>query len=173
MNLDTQGWANLIQGALILVTITGIWVALSNGRKDRKTAMMLAVTDRRSADDRADEDRHAADKRAENDRRYAREQVQQNFRLQQGLRLTQLLHEGLPDNPAKQTAWSVEVQTILYSLGENALPVTWSAYARSLVAETGLREQDPAMVESPKDEVAKFLRQTAQELACGSCFHTH
>ena len=48
---------NLVQIFLAIVTVGGLWVALANGKKDRTTAMSLAVGDRRAADDRADSDR--------------------------------------------------------------------------------------------------------------------
>lgn len=172
MNLDSQGWANLIQGTLVLVTIVGIWSALIIGKRDRKTAMALAYEDRRAADERAANDRHAADERAERDARIARERIQQDFRLRQGLRLTQLLHEGRPDNPAQQNAWSVEVRTILYSLGESELPQTWAAYISNAPAGDSAAAR-PAGAEKPEDEVSGFLREVAREAACTACFHTH
>jgi hypothetical protein len=83
--LDGQSWGNFIQLVLIIVTVAGIWTALLNGKKDRRSAMKLAAADRQAADDRADRDRQAADKRAVADRQHAREQAQQQFQTQQAI----------------------------------------------------------------------------------------
>lgn len=164
--LDAQSWGNLIQVVLIVVSVSGISAALRNGAKDRKTALALARADRQAADDRAEEDRRQAAVRAESDRQHAREQVQQQFRVQQGLRLMQLMHAGRPDNPAEQNAWSVETRTLLHALGQADLPVSWAEFTDS----NGGQSIGSA---GAKQEVADYVERAARELNCASCFHNH
>jgi hypothetical protein len=100
------------------------------------------------------------------DRQHAREQAQQQFQTQQAIRLTQLIHAGRPDNPSQQTAWTVEVQSLLYALGEESLPLTWAEFIRpGISSSTG--EQNS------RSEIADFVRQIANEMNCRSCFHNH
>ncbi|WP_336715559.1 hypothetical protein [Arthrobacter sp. USHLN218] len=166
VQIDAQNLANLIQIVLIIVTVVGIMTALINGKKDRRTAMKLAAADRRAADERADRDRHAADKRAMSDRQHAREQAQQQFRTQQAIRLTQLIYAGRPDNPSQQTAWMVEIQSLLYALGEEDLPLTWAEFISPGISST-------AGEGNSRNEVANFVRQVGMEMNCSSCFHNH
>ena len=91
--MNAQDLANIIQVVVMIVGVAVITVAIVNGRKDRKAAFRLAAADRYSADERALEDRSASEKQALADRRHAREQMQQNFRLQQSLQLASLQHD--------------------------------------------------------------------------------
>ena len=135
--LSSQAWANALQAVAVLVTLVGVGVALVNGGKDRKSAMRLAASDRLAADERAADDRRAAESRAEADRRHAREQLQQQLLVQQALRLMQLVHEGRPDNPSLQTAWQVEIYSLLNVIGERELPLMWHRFMVQGAPSTG------------------------------------
>lgn len=163
--LSGQAWANLLQAVAVLVTLVGVGVALVNGGKDRKSAMRVAASDRFATDERAADDRRAADRRAEGDRQHAREQAQQQFLVKQVLRLIRLVHEGRPDNPSLQTAWQVEIQSLLFVTGEVALPLTWNRFMGQDAPSTS--------DEASKREMADFLQQLGRELNCGSSFHNH
>lgn len=163
--LDGQAWANALQAVAVVVTLVGVGAALVNGGRDRKSAMSGAAADRFATDERAVDDRRAADRRAEGDRQHAREQAQQQFRVQQALRLTRLVHEGRPDNPSLQTAWQVEIQSLLYVIGEQDLPLTWQRFMIPGAPSTP--------DESSKREMADFLQQLGRELNCSSCYHNH
>jgi hypothetical protein len=163
--LDGQTWANSLQAVAVLVTLGGVGAALINGGKDRKSAMRVAAADRLAADERANDDRRAADQRAEGDRQHAREQAQQQFLVQQALRLTRLVHEGRPDNPNLQTAWQVEVNSLLFVIGEDDLPLTWKRFMGPGAPSTS--------DEASKREMAAFLQQLGRELNCNSCYHNH
>lgn len=163
--VDGQAWANLLQVVAVIVTLGGVGAALVNGGKDRKSAMRVAASDRFAADQRAEEDRRVADRRADGDRQHAREQAQQQFRVQQALRLTRLVHEGRPDNPSLQTAWQVEIQSLLFVIGEGDLPLTWKRFMGHGAPSTS--------DEASKREMADFLEQLGRELNCSSCYHNH
>lgn len=166
--VDGQAWANNLQAVAVIVTLVGVGVgvgaALVDGGKDRKSAMRVAASDRFAADERAEDDRRAADRRAEGDRKHAREQAQQQFLIKQVLSLTQLVHEGRPDNPSLQTAWQVEIQILLYVIGEQDLPRTWQTFTT---------QRAPSPDDATKREVANFVQQLGRELNCRSCYHNH
>lgn len=162
--MDGQAWANLLQAVAVIVTLGGVGAALVNGGRDRKSAMRVAASDRFAADQRAEEDRRAADRRAEGDRQHAREQAQQQFLVEQALRLAQLVHEGSPNNPSLQTAWQVETQSLLYVIGEQDLPLTWQRF---------MTQSAPSTDDGTKREVADFVQQLGRELNCRSCYHNH
>ncbi|MET4589821.1 hypothetical protein [Arthrobacter sp. 754] len=149
--MDGQAWANLLQSVAVIVTLVGVGVALVNGAKDRKPAMRVAASDRVAADERAADDRRAADRRAEGDRQHTREQAQQQFHIQQALRLTQLVHEGRPDNPSLQTAWQVEIHSLLSVIGESAVPPMWQRFMVEGAPSTG--------DEASRREISEFVQQ--------------
>lgn len=163
--LNGQGWANTLQAVAVVVTLVGVGAALVNGGRDRKSAMSVAAADRSAADERAIDDRRAADRRAEGDRQHARKQAQQQFLIQQALRLTRLVHEGRPDDPSLQTAWQVEIRSLLYVFGEQDLQLT-----RQRFVSDGIPS---ASDEASKREMADFLQQLGRELNCPSCYHNH
>jgi hypothetical protein len=71
-----------------------------------------------------------------------------------------LVHKGRPDNPSLQTAWQVEIQSLLYVIGEQDLPLTWQRFMGQGAPSTP--------DESFKREMADFLQQLGRELNCGS-----
>jgi hypothetical protein len=163
--LDGQTWANSLQAVAVVITLVGVGAALANGGKDRKSAMRVAAADRFDADERANDDRRAADRRAEGDRQHAREQAQQQFVVQQALKLTMLVHEGRPDNPSLQTAWQIEIHSLLFVIGEDDLPLTWKRFMGHGAPSTS--------DDASKREMADFLQQIGRELNCSSCYHNH
>jgi hypothetical protein len=170
MQLNSQDLANIIQVVVMIVGVAGISAAIVNGRKDRKAAFRLAAADRYSADERALEDRYASEKQALADRRHAREQMQQNFRLQQSLQLARLLCQRTPLAVGDSTQWDFEVKASLYTLGQEELPITWSHFLGADGKAESLSDRD---LETMRQEVLRCLEQASREAGCHSCFHDH
>lgn len=171
-NLDAEGWGNIIQAVVLLVTVFGLGVALRNGRKDRLAAARIAAADRYAADERGADDRREADKRAESDRAHAREQAQQQLRLQQSIRLVQLVHGGLPIRPVEQTPWAIEIRSLLYALGEDELPDTWQLFTGS-ASELSEADIAPTITSAVRNETAALASRAGRTAHCPSYFHNH
>lgn len=170
--LDPEGWGNIIQGALLIVTVFGLGTALRNGRKDRESAARIAAADRFAAEERGTEDRRDADKRAEADRAHARQQAQQQFRMQQALRLVQLVHAGRPPSPSAQIPWTIEIRGLLYALGQDSLPITWKLFTGS-APDLSQANIAPSVTSESRTETSQLAQQAGRELHCHSCFHNH
>jgi hypothetical protein len=170
MQLNSQDLVNIIQVVVMIVGVVGITVAIVNGRKDRAAAFRLAAADRYSAEERALEDRSASEKQALADRRHGREQIQQNFRLQQSLQLARLLFQQPPMALGEATQWNFEVKANLYTLSHEELPITWSHFVGPDGKPEALSDRD---LETMRQEVLSYLEQAAREAACHSCFHDH
>ncbi len=171
MQLNSQDLANIIQVVVMIVGVAGITVAIVNGRKDRTAAFRLAAADRYSADERALEDRSASEKQALADRRHAREQMQQNFRLQQSLQLARLLYQQPPVAVGDAAQWIFELKANLYTLGQEELPIMWSYFVGSDGKQPeSVSDRD---LETMRQEILRYLEQAAREAACRACFHDH
>lgn len=56
------------------------------------------------------------------------ERSRQHRRMNQALRLVQLFHIGTPQDPFRRSTWDTEIRSLLWDLGEESVPLSWSTF---------------------------------------------
>lgn len=157
---------NLVQIFLAVVTVGGLWVALVNGKKDRATAMALAVGDRRAADERADSDRREATGAMEDERAFLREQTQLQMQLDHALKVVQTAENYPRGDFNTMKHWGLSIKASVIVLGKDLVPRAWSVFV-----DNQHRWED--IGEEVLLEINDVAVQTARTLNCTSCYHVH
>ncbi len=164
--LASPAVGNLVQIFLAIVTVGGLWVALANGKKDRTTAMSLAVGDRRAADERADSDRREATAAIEDERAFLREQAQLQMQLDHALKIVQTA-ENFPQGDFNMIKhWGLSIRASVIVLGKDLVPHAWSVFI-----DHEHRWED--IKEGVLQEINDLAIRTARTLNCPSCYHVH
>lgn len=157
---------NLVQIFLAVITVAALWVALANGKKDRATAMSLAVADRRAADERAESDRRQATAALEDDRAFLHEQAQRQMQLEHALKIVQTA-ENYPRNDFNAMRhWGLSIKASVIVLGKDLVPQAWSVFV----------DQEHRWEDIQGDvlqEINDLAIQTAHTMNCPSCYHVH
>lgn len=164
--LADPAYGNLVQIFLAIVTVAGLWVALANGKKDRATAMSLAVGDRRAADERADSDRREATAAMEDERAFLREQAQLQMQLDHALKMVQTAENYPGGDVTTMRHWGLSMRASVIVLGKDLVPHAWSVFI-----DREHRWEDIKV--DVLQEINDLAIRTARTLNCPSCYHVH
>ncbi|WP_354240203.1 hypothetical protein [Arthrobacter sp. UYEF20] len=164
--MDNPAVGNLVQIFLVIVTVAGLGVALANGKKDRATAMSLAVDDRRAADERADSDRREATAAIEDERAFLREQAQLQMQLDHALKIVQTAENYPRGDFTMMKHWGLSIRSSVIVLGKDLVPQAWSVFIDR-------EHQWEVLQDDVLQEINDLAIFTARTLNCPSCYHVH